>query len=126
MQYFSLTQIEIRTNSGSSPLVSGMFNSGTNFLYDTLLKNCRFPLDNGEILYQVPWGKHSPSWQWNRRSAEDMEDYNKTRVLPIVIIRNPMDWDGVHVRNSYIVEYLEDVDSSCPHMVDAETYFPWR
>jgi len=117
--------------------VSGMFNSGTNVLARLLQDNCIIPppehLDSIEdaeddddsddegILWQVPWGKHSPAWQRDLRRAPDYEGYNNSHVLAAVMVRNPYEIMESMCRNSYSVHYPENVASHCPHLVHPET-----
>eukprot|EP00934_Nitzschia_sp_Nitz4_P001644 Nitzschia sp. Nitz4//scaffold36_size144017//54578//55865//NITZ4_003085-RA/size144017-processed-gene-0.41-mRNA-1//1//CDS//3329549453//1644//frame0 len=103
--------------------VSGMFNSGTNVLSAMLQENCDIgeSSEDGEVLWQVPWGKHGYAWQRDTQTAEDYDEYNKTRVLPVVIVRSPYDIFESLCRNAYTVNYPEDVDSVCPHVVDPKT-----
>ena len=73
---------------------AGLFHSGTNLLHNMLAGTCRGLIPQG----QVPYGKHNPI----RAATEDnyripTKDVYKAvknldRVLPIVMVRNPLDW----------------------------------
>jgi hypothetical protein len=73
---------------------AGLFHSGTNLLHNMLAGTCRGLIPQG----QVPYGKHNPI----RAATEDnyriptKDAYkavkNLDRVLPIVMVRNPLDW----------------------------------
>lgn len=70
--------------------VAGMFNTGTNYLDITMHHNI-YGLQH-ENLWQVPWGKHRMAYvKWNH-TAPEMDEYNKTHVLPVVVIRDPYSW----------------------------------
>eukprot|EP00980_Cylindrotheca_fusiformis_P002299 scaffold535_cov65-Cylindrotheca_fusiformis.AAC.1 len=101
--------------------VSGMFNSGTNVLAYLLRENCEFENDTGRALWQVPWGKHARATRRDFQTATRYSHYNKTRTLPVVMVRNPYEVLDSMCRNSYSIRYPKDVDSTCPHMVHPET-----
>jgi len=97
-----------------------MFNSGTNVLAYLLEKNCYLP-GEGRPLWQVPWGKHSIAARRDIHTVSGLEYLNKTLVLPAIMVRNPYHVLESLCRNSYSVNYPEDVNSTCPHMVHPET-----
>lgn len=101
--------------------MSGFFNSGTNLLAFLLEHNCHFGNLRGEALWAVPWGKHSLADRRDVQIVRGYEGYNKTRVLPAVIVRNPFEVLESMCRNSYSVHYNQNVNSTCPHMVDHST-----
>ena len=62
---------------------AGIFNSGTNFLFYLLKKNCWNPKKKGSgMLWQVPWGKHRPESSRGNHVAKKSE--KKEDVLPVV------------------------------------------
>lgn len=101
--------------------VSGMFNSGTNVLASLLEENCMFEEVEGEALWQVPWGKHSRATRRDIQTVPNLIQYNKTRVLPAIVVRNPFEVLDSNCRNSYSIHFPDDVDSVCPHMVHPKT-----
>jgi len=82
--------------------VAGMFNSGTNFLAKTLIRNCvlhkrqeKYGIKNRGIRWQVPYGKHSPPKDNKFREehvAQKSEGVEARNVLPAVMIRDPFRW----------------------------------
>eukprot|EP00592_Proboscia_alata_P026518 CAMPEP_0194439718 /NCGR_PEP_ID=MMETSP0176-20130528/112192_1 /TAXON_ID=216777 /ORGANISM="Proboscia alata, Strain PI-D3" /LENGTH=65 /DNA_ID=CAMNT_0039263233 /DNA_START=8 /DNA_END=201 /DNA_ORIENTATION=- len=60
--------------------------------------NCRIPTTSAKtgkgMLWQVPWGKHSPVWYRTRHAAPTGKNVNQTAVLPVVMIKDPLGWMG--------------------------------
>jgi len=78
---------------------SGMFNTGTNLLFQLLERNCQVHpagrrrdghTTNEGVLWQVNWGKH----QYPRfRYTNQVRNANaKFEVLPVVMVRDPWTW----------------------------------
>jgi hypothetical protein len=72
---------------------SGMFNTGTNLLFQLLQQNCvvrphdfRF----GGIDWQVNWGKHRSSRDRFRHQIHP--EFPNEDVFPIVLVRDPWTW----------------------------------
>lgn len=85
-------------------------------------ENCNFETSApGRTLWAVPWGKHSIAERRDVQIVPGYEDYNKTRVLPAIMVRNPFDVLESMCRNSYSVHYEENVNSTCPHLVHPKT-----
>lgn len=103
--------------------MSGFFNSGTNLLAYLLDENCEFPDGKGQPLWQVPWGKHTGATAQNKRTVPGYEKYNKSQVLPAVMVRNPFEALESLCKNPYSVHYTssENVESACPFVVDHQT-----
>lgn len=76
--------------------VAGLPNTGTNALWRMMTKNCDAP-----GLWQVPWGKH----QFMNESREES-------VLPLVLVKDPLQWFASTCRKQYFDVHLNSV--SCP------------
>lgn len=100
---------------------SGLFNSGTNLLYQLLQLNCHFPNRSPEAYhglgFQPPWGKHTP------REFRDSHRIDNPRyehmvldaVLPIVLMRHPYDWFKSICEQPYAIHWRRgDGDFTCP------------
>jgi hypothetical protein len=97
--------------------VAGMFNTGTNLLEAQLRKNVHLPK---ESLWQVPWGKHRMADVKMKHTAADMEQYNKTNVLPIVMIRDPFAWLQSMCASPYAASWRHNANH-CPNLVPDES-----
>jgi hypothetical protein len=105
---------------------AGMFNTGTNLLYQLLTENCdipeahkkrREPRRNG-MRWQVPWGKHNPptthrfkniAKAWGRGIKQD--DF-----MPVVLIKDPYTWMASQCRHKYATFWGHDKDH-CPNLI---------
>eukprot|EP00590_Aulacoseira_subarctica_P005511 CAMPEP_0172423956 /NCGR_PEP_ID=MMETSP1064-20121228/19674_1 /TAXON_ID=202472 /ORGANISM="Aulacoseira subarctica , Strain CCAP 1002/5" /LENGTH=395 /DNA_ID=CAMNT_0013165595 /DNA_START=269 /DNA_END=1456 /DNA_ORIENTATION=+ len=102
--------------------VAGMFNTGTNLLYDYLNKNCNNPARHAKyglegIRWQVPWGKHSPlSYRGRNFADKDPWAKNYTGFLPVVIIKDPYTWMHSLCRNRYAADW-EFTMEHCPNLI---------
>ncbi|KAI2502865.1 hypothetical protein MHU86_11612 [Fragilaria crotonensis] len=121
---------------------AGMFNSGTNLLVQLLGENCKIPervkyygwnetvekwrMDPTAahgILWQVPWGKHTPARKRLHYTIDDFFKKKKKSVLPIVAIRHPYTWMASMCRHSYGARWQHP--ATCPHLVvSAESMKP--
>ena len=82
---------------------AGMFNSGTNLLFQLLQKNCKVhpqaPGMGRGIDWQVNWGKHqSPRFRFENKIYENR---NNAEILPVVIVRDPYTWFQSMCKNRY-------------------------
>lgn len=82
---------------------AGMFNSGTNLLFQILQKNCVVHRRKGKkgigVEWQVNWGKHqSPRFRFENRIHEHISNAD---MLPIVIVRDPYTWFQSMCKNRY-------------------------
>lgn len=114
--------------------VAGLFNSGTNLLYELLHQNCQMPgarrtkgdeweddEDLDMVYWQVPWGKHGI---WSKGyTAKGYEHVKRQNGLAIVVTRDPYNWSLAMCRNPYILKWLDgsssdesSVDAACPNM----------
>jgi hypothetical protein len=118
---------------------SGLFNTGTNLLSETMQKYCSLPSrsqskkrlahPNGEppllrqisgMLWQVPWGKHNPiSWRTHHNAVVGSTNVEQTHVLPVAIIKDPFHWMGSMCRHSYAANWGHD-PLHCPNLVPSE------
>ena len=122
--------------------VAGLFNTGTNLLYELLDQNCILPGEEKRsswevpvhlpwgkdkkkrrIQWQVPWGKHNfADWSVNHTATTFKNvNINRDHGLTIVSARDPYEWSKSMCRNPYIVEW-DDEDpssSSCPNLTSA-------
>ncbi len=116
---------------------AGIFNSGTNIFSKLLMEHCSLPDDEGRrkdevnksgMLYQVPWGKHSPlSWRLNHVTEstgpgvnfvanDGGEGVKQDNVLPVVIIKDPYHWMGSMCRHPYGAMWIHS-ERHCPNLV---------
>ena len=122
---------------------SGLFNTGTNLLSDTMQNYCTIPSrsnvpkntrpsppgSQGEpsssrkvsgMLWQVPWGKHNPiSWRTHHNAVVGSLGVDQTHVLPVAIIKDPFHWMGSMCRHSYNANWYHD-PQHCPNLVPNE------
>jgi hypothetical protein len=122
---------------------SGLFNTGTNLLAETMQNYCTIPSrsnvpknkkaplpgHNGEpplprkvsgMLWQVPWGKHNPiSWRMHHNALVGSLGVDQTHVLPVAIIKDPFHWMGSMCRHSYSANWYHD-PQHCPNLVPNE------
>lgn len=68
--------------------VAGMFNTGTNAMEHHLKHN----LVNMRSTWQVPWGKHRMPFVRLSHYANGLEKQDQTKVMPVVVIRDPFHW----------------------------------
>ena len=54
---------------------AGLFNTGTNLIWKLMTRNCNI---DGKILWQAPWGKHSPASNRLKRVASSGKGINQT------------------------------------------------
>lgn len=106
--------------------VAGLFNSGTNLLSDYMQKTCLLPARNGAIrrnLWQVPWGKHMLPSRRHNNTVHTYEKYNKTDTIPIVIIRDPYNWQQSMCNHTYAI-YWKHSRERCPNLIERGTPIP--
>jgi hypothetical protein len=105
---------------------AGMFNTGTNLLYELLKVNCdikearrkfREPKRNG-MRWQVPWGKHNPPTTHRFRNIAKAwgKGIKQGDFFPIVLIKDPYTWMGSQCRHKYATYWGHD-DEHCPNLV---------
>ncbi|KAL9184102.1 hypothetical protein ACHAXT_002188 [Thalassiosira profunda] len=113
---------------------AGMFNTGTNLLFELLKKNCAIPearystthhepRKNG-MRWQVPWGKHNPptthrnkniAKAWGRNPT-DGKKIIQENFFPVVLIKDPYSWMGSQCRHKYTTFWGHD-DKHCPNLI---------
>jgi len=118
---------------------AGLFNTGTNLLFQLMKDNCKIreaehstshrePARNG-IRFHAPWGKHNPPSTHRYKNVAKMfgEGINQTAFFPVVMIKDPYSWMGSECRHNYQTwwEHDFDVDGSgggvgCPNLVNKE------
>lgn len=94
---------------------AGMFNSGTNLLFQLLQKNCKVhpkaPGMGRGIDWQVNWGKHqSPRFRFENKIYEDRKN---GEILPIVIVRDPYTWFQSMCKNRYSAHWYHIGEFFC-------------
>lgn len=105
---------------------AGMFNTGTNLLYELLKTNCdikearrkfREPKRNG-MRWQVPWGKHNPPTTHRFRNVAKAwgKGIRQGDFFPVVLIKDPYSWMGSQCRHKYATYWGHD-DEHCPNLV---------
>ena len=89
---------------------TGVFHSGTNLISNLLAETC-LGIDPH---FQVPWGKHNPieARQSFRVDHELYQTADISKVMPLVMVRNPIDWMSSMCHQSYAASY--DHSKSCP------------
>jgi hypothetical protein len=75
--------------------VAGMFNTGTNAMEHHLKHN----LVQMRSTWQVPWGKHRMPFVRLSHKANGLEKEDQTKVMPVVMIRDPFHWMQSMVRD---------------------------
>ena len=104
--------------------VAGMFNTGTNLLDTQMQKNIHVnELQDQHHVWQVPWGKHRMASVKHTHTANNMEEYNKNDVLPIVIIRDPYAWLQSMCASPYATHWRHG-HHHCPNFQAAK--LPWK
>jgi len=109
---------------------AGIFNTGTNLLFELMKANCnikeartskthREPMRNG-MRFQPPWGKHNPpSIHRGQHVAKFWgEGINQTAFFPVVMIKDFYHWAGSQCRHAYTC-FWEHHKDRCPNLVDA-------
>lgn len=90
------------------PRVAGLYHTATNSLARSFETNIERIVDPFSLMvspYNVPWGKHvSPDHRWENTWPTGNPD-EKTRVLPIVLIRDPFHWMQSMVRANALCEF---------------------
>ena len=104
--------------------VSGLFNTGTNFLYKLLEKNCDLPHSklNEPVKWQVPWGKHSYAHTSRNHTAPNNEHINKDSGLAVVIVRDPFTWSLSMCNNPYVVKW-KYTQENCPNLRESVPFW---
>ena len=108
---------------------AGIFNTGTNLLFELMKHNCdireaahstthREPRRNG-VRWQAPWGKHNPVSTHRLRNVAKMwgPGINQTVFFPVVMIKDPYGWMGSLCRHRYGTFWDHDA-RHCPNVVD--------
>mmetsp|Transcript_31974 Transcript_31974/g.54091 ORF Transcript_31974/g.54091 Transcript_31974/m.54091 type:complete len:524 (+) Transcript_31974:161-1732(+) len=109
---------------------AGIFNTGTNLLFELMKANCnikeartstthREPHRNG-MRFQPPWGKHNPPSNYRDQHVAKFwgEGINQTAFFPVVMIKDFYHWAGSQCRHSYTTWWDHDEDR-CPNLVNA-------
>jgi hypothetical protein len=100
--------------------VAGLFNTGTNLLEYHLRVNLRHPANKHHSRWQTPWGKHRmASAKWNNTVAVSVTD-NKDYALPIVIVRDPLQFMQSMCRHPYAASWRHG-EHHCPNLVPSDS-----
>ena len=105
---------------------AGMFNTGTNLLYQLLTENCdiaeahkkrREPRRNG-MRWQVPWGKHNPpsTHRFKNIAKAWGKGVKQDDFMPVVLIKDPYTWMSSQCRHKYATFWGHDADH-CPNLI---------
>lgn len=107
---------------------AGMFNTGTNLLFQLLRDNCSIkearrtrthfePRKNG-MRWQVPWGKHNPPTTHRFKNVAKAwgKDVIQENFMPVVLIKDPYSWMGSQCRHKYTTFWGHD-DKHCPNLI---------
>ena len=97
---------------------AGLFNTGTNLMWKLMTENCDI---DGEILFQAPWGKHSPASSRLKRVAWSGKGINQTEFFPFMMIKDPFSWMNSQCRHDYGVTFwASEYDKEhCPNLIRA-------
>lgn len=116
-------RFQARTSYLRRAAVAGLFNSGTNFMTQVFRKNCVMPRSacrSKECLgypFQVPWGKHNPpDWRHGNHTVPSLAQFNRSEILPVVVIKDPLTWMQSLCRHSYTARFART--SRCPSPLD--------
>lgn len=95
---------------------AGLFNTGTNLMYKLLTDNCHI---DGKILYQAPWGKHSPASNRLKREAPSGKGVNQTEFFPFMMVKDPFTWMNSQCRHGYGVTFWKSEydEEHCPNLI---------
>lgn len=113
---------EFRSMKGDKFLApAGLFNTGTNAMTYYLRANLQIGNNDTShygILTQVPWDKH---WMYSLRYEHTIARhgmFDKDRVMPIVVIRDPLTWIRSMCRQPYLVRWIpKQARTHCPHTI---------
>merc|ERR1719410_2237298 len=98
---------------------AGLFNTGTHLLWTLMKRNCKFRYFN-QVNFQVPWGKHNPP-AWKNRTIAAIQGRGVIHddVLPVVIIKDPVNWIHSMCKHRYTVSWRHTA-KHCPNLVPNE------
>jgi len=85
---------------------AGLFHTGTNLISQALVEGCLS--GRVSVHHQVPWGKHNPLKAREEGYRPDKANYKvieTSNVLPIVMVRHPMDWMRSMARQPYAAKW---------------------
>eukprot|EP00978_Attheya_sp_CCMP212_P047893 scaffold445636_cov98-Attheya_sp.AAC.1 len=107
---------------------AGMFSTGTNLLSVLLEYNCQNPVRVAKMgdkrghgnSWEVPWGKHTPAI-FRANFTKGHPNYDKSEVLPVVLVRNPYSWMKSICRNSYTIRFQDRNKKTCPRLKTSTT-----
>ncbi|KAJ8612135.1 hypothetical protein CTAYLR_002442 [Chrysophaeum taylorii] len=117
--------------------VAGLFNAGTNLFSQLVRKNCVMPfacpaagtaqvkrmISRKACLgypFQAPWGKHNPAeWRYGNHTVPSLAHFNRSEILPVVVIKDPLTWMRSMCRISYAAHFPRD-PNCCPSPLDPE------
>ena len=112
---------------------AGIFNTGTNLLFELMKANCdlpeaatskthKEPKRNG-MRFQPPWGKHNPPSNYRDQHVAKFwgEGIIQTNFFPVVMIKDFYHWAGSQCRHSYTSWWDHDKDH-CPKLVDTNNH----
>ena len=92
---------------------AGLFNTGTNALSFLLRENIMM---NKKAQWQVPWSKHRLLRISGNHTAPNMQRFNRSNVLPIVIIKDIFTWLQSMCKSPYEAHWKHN-DGHCPNLV---------
>ncbi|KAL9184105.1 hypothetical protein ACHAXT_002191 [Thalassiosira profunda] len=109
---------------------AGIFNTGTNLLFQLVKENCdikeaqhstthKEPKRNG-VRWQAPWGKHNPPSNHRGKNVAKMwgADIIQENFFPVVTIKDPYGWMGSMCRHHYSAFWDHgDNGQNCPNLV---------
>ena len=111
--------------------LSGLFHTGTNLITELLTESCSLPRKGDSALWSVPWGKHNPIEAYHDNYVIEKPVYqqiHKANVLPIVLVRNPVDWMTSMCRQPYSAKWHHN-RTHCPNLqepVQLNLYRPFK
>jgi hypothetical protein len=101
--------------------VAGMFNSGTNLLFELLATNCintdRMGMKSpaGD---QVGWGKHMPASLRGNHTLNKVQHSNSlyNATLAVIAVRDPYTWMQSMCRQGYATQFQHSI-KHCPNII---------
>ena len=98
--------------------VAGLFNTGTNALAQSFVLNLKNASSIKE--FENPAGKHVPAKLiWRSIFENDMK--NRSKVLQVVLVRDPMRWMQSMCKIGYNAKWKRGLNGRCPNLVPTAT-----
>ena len=108
--------------------IAGTFNSGTNYLYEILYRNCNprrvgIKKRSTGVQWQVNWGKHRPVHERFENRVHD--EIDNAMVFPVVVTRDPYTWMQSMCKIGYAAQWYHVVPDHCPNLIPNHVEREW-